>query len=145
MWLLMWLSFYTWSLVDCFYKEKGHSQIHTGKTNSPLQKIFGNMINMPSELWNKQCTFRKYGIICIAIYRMIPDEESGIRNGNVRVSIKSGHSCQIKPGPYFQNYLPLTDSECSGSLFPPRWFSLLLTLAQSCSIMTMSLGWSRLS
>ena len=29
---------------------------------------------------------RKYGIICIAIYRMIPDEESGIRNGNVRVS-----------------------------------------------------------
>ena len=91
MWLLMWLSFYTWSLVDCFYKEKGHSWIYAGKTNNPLRKIFGNMINMQSELWNiNASTFRKYGIICIAIYRMIPDEESGIRNGNVRVSIKSG-------------------------------------------------------
>ena len=40
----------------------------------------------------KKTFSRKYGIICIAIYRMIPDEESGIRNGNVRVSVKVG-SC----------------------------------------------------
>ena len=32
---------------------------------------------------------RKYGVLCIAIYRRIPDEESGIRNGNVRVRLYS--------------------------------------------------------
>ena len=42
-------------------------------------------------IWN----FRKYGIICIAIYRMIPDEESGIRNGNVRVSKYFCNPCSI--------------------------------------------------
>lgn len=30
---------------------------------------------------------RKYGVLCIAIYRRIPDEESGSRNGNVRVRL----------------------------------------------------------
>ena len=56
-----------------------------------MHQILGNMglSALPSSLIqsnsNSNFNFRKYGIICIAIYRMIPDEESGIRNGNVRV------------------------------------------------------------
>ena len=55
--------------------------------------------------------FRKYGIICIAIYRMIPDEESGIRNGNVRVRVKPAHSCKIKQEQHTSKHLPLTGSQ----------------------------------
>lgn len=50
--------------------------------DSPFKELADSGASF-AELFSVAC--RRYGIICIAIYRKIPDEESGIRHGNVRV------------------------------------------------------------
>ena len=79
-------------------------------------------------IWN----FRKYGIICIAIYRMIPDEESGIRNGNVRVSKYFCNPCSIyrakTPGFILWHYIYLYTS---GDFVGP-WRRYQVGLSRPC-------------